>query len=848
MADPKKTQASPQTPPPDENPSSFSGGLPAVPNLLYALFALCAGGIGVATYLARHKLNILYTKGYVSSCNMGGAINCDAVNMSGWSEIKLGGESIPISVLGIPTYAVIAWLTWQALKGLQSTDRAVKDAGAMALNGVVGIGVLTSLMSCALIWYSSTQVGAYCLYCVSLYLINFAITGVAIAAGPKNLADGISGAVKGLTGFKEPLPVSFGIFIIAAGASFYAYDSTKARMELGYKLELDKDFAGGGAPAAQPSEAAAPATVAQAPANSAGSAPSAPREMPTLPGLKKTAHGTQVGGKMTPEDGWTYALFPINPFDEIYGKKDATVTVVKISDFECPYCRYLALTMEPVKAKYKDKVRFVMKQFPMNPSCNRYMVGYDKHPNACNAALTGQCAGKQGKFWEMHDKLYASQPKLDPESNRGYATELGLDMAKYDACIKDPKTMDEIKQEIEEAHEAGINGAPRTYINGRLVTGSATTAILEYMIQKTLENPDTTPGGDNVGKPVAPKPDGSHMIAGKTAKGGFFMDPYEASLTADGKAVSLPGVEPALSSWTEAEAACKKAGKRLCSEEEWMAACTGTPPVDNNNNGQFADDDVEGPMYPYGAFYDAGTCRDQEDKYKGKAGLTGSLDKCRTAAGVFDLTGNIGEWTGITKETAGLMGGHNSSGESARCNMRSASFGTGNRNMTTGFRCCADSDVQQKTDASQVAKAEGIELGKPVPAFSAKASDGTVIDTKAWKGKPTLVNFFASWCGPCKKEFPELVNLYKENKAKGFQIVSIGVDREGGKSVEFAKGFEAMWSIIEDPESELMGKFNVYSMPATFIVDKEGVIRFMDTGFKPEEQLEKLRSAVKSVL
>ena len=91
-------------------------------------------------------------------------------------------------------------------------------------------------------------------------------------------------------------------------------------------------------------------------------------------------------------------------------------------------------------------------------------------------------------------------------------------------------------------------------------------------------------------------------------------------------------------------------------------------------------------------------------------------------------------------------------------------------------------------------------------------------------------------------------NLYKENKAKGFQIVSIGVDRESGKSLEFAKGFEATWSVIADAESELMGQFNVYSMPATFIIDRQGVVRFMDTGFKPEEQLEKLRSAVKGLL
>jgi protein-disulfide isomerase/uncharacterized membrane protein len=819
--------------------ASHKSGLPALPNLLYAIMALCATGIGVSIFLARHKLSILYTKGYISSCNLGGSINCDAVNMSGWSEVK----GIPISVLGIPTYAVMIWLTWKALTAMKSTDKATIAAGSMALNGIVGIGVLCSLFSCALIWYSSTQVGAYCLYCVSLYLINFAVTALAVAAGPKSIGAGIKNALNGVMTLAEPLPISLAVFIIAAGVAWGGYDYTKARMEAARltleKAELDQAFAGGDAKPAEPATVAANTGSATPPTAQPAAAPT-----PTPPA------GVGVPSGKKTEDGYTFYLTPLDSEDYVYGNPDAKVTVVKYSDFECPYCKYLALTMEPVKAKYKDKVKFVMKHFPMNPQCNRYMAGYDKHPNACNASITGICAGRQGKFWEMHDKLYAAQPKLDPESNRGYASELGLDMAKYDACVKDPSVLQRMNKDIDLAVKAGINGAPRTYINGRLVTGSASTAILEYYIEKSLEHPDAQ-GAAGGAAPVAmaPKPDGSHMIGGKTATGSFFIDPYEASLTQDGKAVSMPNVEPALASWTEADAACKKAGKRLCTEEEWTASCTGTPPIDENKNNQFADDNVEGNMYPYGSFYEVGLCRDQEDKYKGKAGKTGTMEKCRTPSGIFDLAGNIGEWTGVSKETAGLMGGHNSSGERAACNQRSASFGIGNRNMTTGFRCCADTDVKQgKIDESAIAKSDGEMIGKPIPAFNAKDTSGNAINTKDFKGKVTLINFFASWCGPCKKEFPELVNLYKENKAKGFQIVSIGVDREGGKSLEFAKGFEATWSVIADAESELMGQFNVYSMPATFIIDRQGIVRFMDTGFKPEEQLEKLRSAVKAQL
>ena len=825
------------------NSAVADDGLPATPGLLYGLLALCAAGIGVAVFLVRHKLHITLDPTYVSSCNLGGAVNCDKVNVSGWSEMF----GLPISLFAIPTYGVMGYLTVLALRALPQKDAAQRAVGAAALEAVAAIATLASAYSLALAWYSSTKVEAYCLYCISLYVVNIGSTALAVLAGPKTVLRGFQGALKSLTSFKEPVPMAFLVLVIAGGGAWIGYDNAKLTLENAYKASIDKQMAETGAPTPAAAEPSAPQQVA-----SASPTPSAPppRELPSVQGLKKTPHGVQVGGKMTPEDGWTFAVFPIDQgIDFGYGKDDAKVTVIKISDYECPYCKYLAMTMEPVKAKYKDKVRFIMKQFPMNPACNKYMVGYDKHPNACNASLAGVCAGKQGKFWEMHDKLYAEQPKLSPEENRGYAKEMGLDLAKYDACIKDPATMQQIQQEIEEAHEAGINGAPRTYINGRLVTGSATTSILEYMIERTLQNPDVQPGGGAGNVAQAPKPDGTHMIASKTAKGAFFIDPYEASLTQDGKAVSIPDVEPALASWNEAEAACKKAGKRMCSEEEWVSACTGTPAVDENNNQMFADDNVEGTMYPYGAFYEAGNCRDQEDKYKGKAGKTGSMAQCRGPSGIYDMAGNIGEWSGATKETAGLMGGHMSSGERAACNQRAASFGAGNRNMTTGFRCCADSDVQQGKVAASALKADSGEMvGKPVPAFEAKDSEGKQINTANWKGKVTLINFFASWCGPCKKEFPELVTLFKSNKDKGFQVVSIGVDREAARSVEFAKGFEPPWGIVADEESELMGRFNVYSMPATFLIDRQGIVRFMDTGFKPEEQLEKLRSAIAGLL
>src|SRR5690606_23731235 len=136
------------------------------------------------------------------------------------------------------------------------------------------------------------------------------------------------------------------------------------------------------------------------------------------------------------------------------------------------------------------------------------------------------------------------------------------------------------------------------------------------------------------------------MVQMRKASGSFWIDAFEASIDAQGRAVSVPNVKPALASWFEAKAACEKAGKRLCTEEEWVSACIGEPATDANNNGNFTDGEVTGRMYPYGAFYEKGACRESEDKYKGEAGPTGGNPGCRTPEGVYDLAGNLYEWVG----------------------------------------------------------------------------------------------------------------------------------------------------------------------------------------------------------
>ena len=554
-------------------------------------------------------------------------------------------------------------------------------------------------------------------------------------------------------------------------------------------------------------------------------------------------------GKRT-EDGWLYFETPLADDHEFWsGNPKATVTVVKYADFECSYCRYLSKTLHPIQEKYKDRVRFVMKHFPMNYKCNRTMRGYDKHPRACEAAYAGHCAGLQGKFWEMHDLLYDNQDDLSDEALRGYGQQLGLSGSDFSACLIDPQTEAAIRNDVEIALRAGINGTPRTYVNNRIITGSASRSILEYHIERALKNP----GGSGVTpESVAqgPAPDGRQMIEVKGTGGTFFIDPYEAAITLEGKGISVPAIEPARVSWYGAKEACEKAGKRLCSEEEWVSACAGTAAIDNNKNGFFGDDTVEGNMYPYGPFYESGHCHDQGDKYEGRALASGTRAKCRTARGVYDLAGNISEWVGEDEKQSALMGGHSASGERAACNQRSASSGAGRRNHTTGFRCCADGNVKTASlpDKDDIKPHPEVNVGQPTPAFSAEASDGKKIQSRDFMGKVTLINFFASWCGPCKKEFPYLVKHQRDLAARGFQVIGIGADSAPGKSVEFAEGYGANFPIISDTTSRLMGEFGVFSMPATFLVDRQGVIRYKDTGFKPEEQAAPLKRAIDGLL
>lgn len=157
------------------------------------------------------------------------------------------------------------------------------------------------------------------------------------------------------------------------------------------------------------------------------------------------------------------------------GNPDAPVTIIEFSDFQCPYCRTVAPTIKEVLGKYKDKVRFSYRDFPLQAI----------HPLAEQAAEASRCAGEQGKYWEYHDLLYA-QAKLDQAGLTGHARAVGLDMDRFSACLAGGKFKAAIYNDLETGIRAGVSGTPAFYIDGVFLSGAQPASAFEKIIQTEL--------------------------------------------------------------------------------------------------------------------------------------------------------------------------------------------------------------------------------------------------------------------------------------------------------------------------------------------------------------------------
>jgi protein-disulfide isomerase len=164
----------------------------------------------------------------------------------------------------------------------------------------------------------------------------------------------------------------------------------------------------------------------------------------------------------------------------VMGAKDAPVTIVEFTDYQCPYCQRAQQYVDRVMEAYKGKVRLVYQEFPL-----------DFHPQAKPAGRAARCAGEQGKFWEMHTGLLRNPGALDEADLKGRAAKLGVDTKSFGECIASNKYDEVIQKSVENGRAIGVSGTPTFFLNGRSFSGAQPFEVFERMIEEELAYPET---------------------------------------------------------------------------------------------------------------------------------------------------------------------------------------------------------------------------------------------------------------------------------------------------------------------------------------------------------------------
>jgi protein-disulfide isomerase len=158
------------------------------------------------------------------------------------------------------------------------------------------------------------------------------------------------------------------------------------------------------------------------------------------------------------------------------GDANAPVTIVEFTDYHCPYCRSVQATLDDLQARYGRRIRHVQYDSPIDQI----------HPRARLAHVAARCAGEQNKFWEYRERVFATFP-TEPDRLAALAADVGLDVAKFEACRADSRVAEAVARSSNTAATLGVQATPTFYINGRLVRGAqpleAFTAIIDDELQ-----------------------------------------------------------------------------------------------------------------------------------------------------------------------------------------------------------------------------------------------------------------------------------------------------------------------------------------------------------------------------
>ena len=378
---------------------------------------LSALGLGSSAYLTSIHLSHLRT-GAASVCNLGSQLNCDVVNTSAWSELF----GVPVSHLGSIFYLVLICLLL-----LATAKPALRERLHAWLLLLIVAACGSSLFLAGI---SAFVLHTFCLFCVSLYVINVLLLGLVLPGAWTRLRDVPQQLGQDVRDLLRPAP----LVLTAAGLCGAALSSWVLR-EAGQQAHL----------AAQ--------------------------------------QRSQVNAKTNEPPQQAARLDLTDPAAPSLGPADAPISIVEISDFECPYCQKAAQTLAELRRIYPNQLRVQFRHFPLDQSCNP-LLKRQIHPNACAAARAAFCAGEQGQFWAYAEKLFDGA--TEPEDLDAHLRALSLKEPTFRRCLADPATAARIAKDIDECAKAGVAGVPVLLINGRKLAGAQPIETYRALIDEEL--------------------------------------------------------------------------------------------------------------------------------------------------------------------------------------------------------------------------------------------------------------------------------------------------------------------------------------------------------------------------
>jgi len=354
----------------------------------WGILATSALAFGANAYLFSRKLD---TASGPSACNVGEVLNCDVINTSAASEMF----GLPITLFGMGLYLGLGLVT---LYDRKATPRIFQ---------VTGLFAALSLAYSAYLGWVSSQLGAFCVVCATIYVSNALLLWAAVK-GARAEGRALFDEAGGMFGSTSMLTV-IGTFLVVVVLGANSWNRT---------------------------------------AGPAGA-----------PGTASAADPADLSRWFTTPAG----AVELDGTEPVLGDPSARYTIVEWADFACPHCANASKELERVVQEYPVKVHF--KHFPLTGECND-ALSPGNMPERCRAAQAVECAGRQGRFFDMSHLVFKNQGYFADRDLAHMAEQVGLDVSAWSQCMDDPTVLDDVRADAAAGVRAGVRGTPALFLYG----------------------------------------------------------------------------------------------------------------------------------------------------------------------------------------------------------------------------------------------------------------------------------------------------------------------------------------------------------------------------------------------